>query len=139
MFGLGKKKVGQAEFEAKLIRLADLYKEWGGVPGGVTPELVSALVEFKRMTPPTKGNDRLRKVLCDMLENQIKAMSCLSRASEKASFAESAREYRIGQVYLARMNQAAATLVEHVEALDDSDPVRKLLIAHGVYDPTGAN
>jgi hypothetical protein len=136
----GKKKVEQARFESELHGLLIVYQEWaGGSNPDAAPALLSRLREFRRIIPEKKNSELVSRSLGKTLENQVMAMSLLAISMGKAEGDPMAgiRDLRTGQTYLARMNQAAETLVPCIEELDESDPVRKLLIDYGVYDPTG--
>lgn len=137
MLGIGKKKATQDQFEAELEELLKVYQQWdGGATPYAAPTLLSQLNRFRCIRPERKDSERLSKALCDTVENQVKAMSQLAISGAKDSFPQATKELRIGQAYLDRMNRAAVNLVSHIEALEESNSVRKLLIEYGVYDPT---
>ena len=141
MFGFGKKKVTQVEFEGELTRLLTSYQDWqGGDNPDAKPALVARFSEFKRIAPDRKASERLSRLLRDLIENQVKAMSYLSASNDKrdaGDFAGAFKEYRTGQTHLAKTNRAAEVLVGDMEALEESDPVRKILVDGGFYVPTG--
>ena len=128
----------ETQFEGELDRLLSSYREWsGGENPDAAPTLISRLAEFKSIVPDRKTSRQLHHALCDVIENQVKAMSYLGiamRASDQVAFVVPRKELRTGEIYLARMNRAAEVLVGHIEMLEESDPVRQLLIAYGVYE-----
>jgi len=136
MFGFGKKKVTQGEFEAELTRLLAAYRDWGGEDSNVPPPLMARLSEFKRIRPDRKASERLSRLLHEVIENQVMMMSCIDVESLEDPI-RGLEKYRKGQTYQTRMNRAAVGLVGLMDALEESDPVRKLLIDYGVYDPSG--
>jgi hypothetical protein len=136
----GKKKIEQAQFEGELEGLLRLFPAWEveNKPQP-PPALVARFNEFRRIVPDRKSSQLLSRLLCETIDNQIKAMSHLAIAMSKNpdDLLASAKEFRIGQTYLARMNCAAEVLVRHVATLDESDPMRKFFIDYGFYDPSG--
>jgi hypothetical protein len=136
----GKKKVEQAQFEGELEGLLRLFPAWEveNKPQP-PPALVARFNEFRRIVPDKKSSQLLSRLLCESIDNQIKAMSHLAIAMSKNpdDLLASAKESGIGKTYLARMNRAAEALVRHVATLDESDPMRKFLIDYGFYDPSG--
>ncbi|HUF52794.1 MAG TPA: hypothetical protein VMR52_03335 [Dehalococcoidia bacterium] len=139
-FGFGRKKIDRSEFEDQLRILLTAYRDWGGEDPNVPMLLRSRLSDFERITPDEKASLKLKRLLVDVITSQVQAMSMLAVSMEKQAAGDlrsSLQEYRRGQSHLAKTNRAADVLVQHIEKLDGSDPLKKILIDTGFYDPTG--
>jgi len=141
MFGMGRRKVDEDEFEQLLVPLLDSYQRWqGGEHPQIAPELAEHLRSFQRILPRNESYDRLAKALGSLIRNQLRMMASLTTAQasfnpERPSFAGMGKV----EIYRNKMWRSAARFLEQVELLEESDPVRSLLVQYEAYSPTAGS